>query len=68
MLCIHEVNSQENNHVEARSQQSHFATLLESHPRTDATPRGVYSVYKTVSSNKYLTVNKLANKQLTKVK
>ena len=32
----HEANPQENNNAEARSQQSHFGTLLKAHPRTDA--------------------------------
>ena len=35
MLRKHEANLQENNIAEARSQQSRFATLLKSHPRTD---------------------------------
>ena len=33
-----EVNPQENTSTEARSQQSRFATLLKSHPGTDASP------------------------------
>ena len=36
MLCKIEANLQKNNHAEARPQQSRFATLLKSHPRTDA--------------------------------
>ena len=36
MLCKHEANPQEDNHAEVRLQQSHFATFLKSHPRTDA--------------------------------
>ena len=39
MLCKHEANRQENNHAEARSQKSCFATLLKSHPYTDAPPK-----------------------------
>ena len=35
MLHKHEVNPQEHNNAEARSQQSCLATLLKSHPRTD---------------------------------
>ena len=35
MLYKHEANSQENNHAEVLSQQSHFKTLLKSHPRKD---------------------------------
>ena len=38
-LCKHEANPQENNDAEARSQQSRFATLLKSHPRTDKPPK-----------------------------
>ena len=38
MLCKHETNPQENKNAEAQSQQSRFATLFKSHPRTD-TPR-----------------------------
>ena len=37
MLCKLETNPQENN-AEARSQQSRFATLLKSQPRTDSPP------------------------------
>ena len=36
---VYEANPQENNGAEARSQQSRFATLLKSHPHTDAPPR-----------------------------
>ena len=39
MLCKHEANPQENNSVEARSQQSRLATLLKSHPHTDMPPK-----------------------------
>ena len=39
MLRKHEANPQEDNHAEAQSQRSRFATLLKSHPRTDAPPR-----------------------------
>ena len=39
MLCKHEANFQEKNHAEAQSQQSRFATLLKSHPRTDMLPK-----------------------------
>ena len=39
MLSKYEANPQENNHAEARSQQSCFATLLKSHSRTDAPPK-----------------------------
>ena len=42
MLWKHEVNPQENNNAEVRSQQSCFATLLKSHPRTD-TPQKIRS-------------------------
>ena len=38
-LYKYEANPQENNRAEARSQQSRFAALLKSHPRTDAPPR-----------------------------
>ena len=38
-LHKYEANPQENNCVEARSQQSRFATLSKSHPHTDAPPR-----------------------------
>ena len=38
-LHKYEANPQENNRLEARSQQSRFATLSKSHPRTDAPPR-----------------------------
>ena len=34
-----EENPQENTNTEARSQQSRFATLLKSHPCTDASPK-----------------------------
>ena len=34
MLCKHEANPQDDNHAEARSQQSCFATLLKLHPFT----------------------------------
>ena len=33
-----EENPQENTNAEAQSQQSHFATLLKSHPCTDMAP------------------------------
>ena len=39
MLCKHEAHPGENNRAEARSQQSYFATLLKSHPRTYAPPK-----------------------------
>ena len=39
MLCKHEVNPQENNNAEVQSQQSRFATLSKSHPRTDTFPK-----------------------------
>ena len=35
MLCKHEANPQESSHAEVQSQQSRFATLLKSNPRTD---------------------------------
>ena len=37
--CKHKANPQENNSAEVRSQQSRFATLLKSHPRTDTPPK-----------------------------
>ena len=39
MFYKNEANPQENNNTEARSQQSRFATLFKSHPRTDTTPK-----------------------------
>ena len=39
MLCKHEAHPGENNRAEARFQQSCFATLLKSHPRTYAPPK-----------------------------
>ena len=39
MLCKHEANPQENNNAEAQPQQSRFATLLKSHPRTVTPPK-----------------------------
>ena len=38
-LCKLKANPHKNNRTEARSQQSRFATLLKSHPRTDVPPR-----------------------------
>ena len=38
-LCKLKANPHKNNRAEARSQQSRFATLLKSHPRTDVPPR-----------------------------
>ena len=38
-LCKRKANPHENNRAKARSQQTHFATLLKSHPRTDVPPR-----------------------------
>ena len=39
MLPRYKANSEKNNNAQARSQQSHFATLLKSHPRTDTPPK-----------------------------
>ena len=39
MLYKHESNPRENNNAPARSQQSYFATLLKSYPRTDKPPK-----------------------------
>ena len=39
MLCKHEANSKENNNAEVQLQQSHFATLLKSHPHTNMPPK-----------------------------
>ena len=39
MLCKHEAKPRENCNAETRSQQSCFATLLKSHPRTDMPPK-----------------------------
>ena len=39
MLHKQEANPQENNNAEARSQQSHFVTLLKSRPCTDSPPK-----------------------------
>ena len=39
MLCKHEAHPGESKRAEARSQQSRFATLLKSHPRTYAPPK-----------------------------
>ena len=38
-LYKYKTNAQENNRTEVQSQQSRFATLLKSHPRTDVPPR-----------------------------
>ena len=39
MLCKHGENPKEKNNTEARSQQSCFAILLKTYPRTDALPK-----------------------------
>ena len=39
MLCKQEANPQENSNAEAQPQQSCFATLLKSHPRTDTSSK-----------------------------
>ena len=39
MLFKHEANPQENNNAQAQFQQNRFATLLNSHPRTDTPPK-----------------------------
>ena len=39
MLCKHGENPKEKNNTEARSQQSCFAILLKTYPRTDTLPK-----------------------------
>ena len=38
MFCKHEANPQDSSNAEGRSQKSHFATSLKSHPRTNTPP------------------------------
>ena len=54
MLSKHEANSQENNNTEKQSQQSHFATLLKSQPRTDISKKNYRTSAKHPPPGEYL--------------
>ena len=54
MLYKYEANPQEDNPAEAQSQQSHFATLLKSHPCTDVPQRIHSTLAKQLSPGEHL--------------
>ena len=53
-LCKLKANPHKNNRAEARSQQSRFATLLKSHPRTDVPPENPQHTRRNLSPGEHL--------------